>query len=67
VIYNYNANTADPSIVIWTNPFPKAWTTTNSAICPDLLCHSQLGAADGWRGRVVRAVFFVLRAWPPSR
>jgi hypothetical protein len=37
---------------------------TPDCLCPDLLRHGQLGEADGWRGRVVRAFFFVLRAWP---
>lgn len=33
-------------------------------ICPDLLDYSAIGAADNWRGRVVRAFFWLLRAWP---
>jgi hypothetical protein len=35
-----------------------------TALCPDLLRYEQLGAADTWRGRVVRGVFWLLRAWP---
>jgi hypothetical protein len=34
-------------------------------ICPDLLDHAALGAADNLRGHVVRAFFWLLRAWPP--
>lgn len=33
-------------------------------ICPDLLRYEQIGAADNWRGRVVRAFFWLMRAWP---
>lgn len=33
-------------------------------ICPDLLDYDALGEADGLRGRVVRAFFWLLRAWP---
>lgn len=32
-------------------------------LCPDLLRYEQIGAADGWRGRVVRAFFWIMRAW----
>lgn len=38
-----------------------SYTTTQSAICPDLLSIDQIGTADGWRGRVVRGFFRVLR------
>ncbi len=33
------------------------------ALCPDLLRYEQIGAADNWRGRVVRAFFWIMRAW----
>lgn len=33
-------------------------------ICPDLLDYDAIGAADGLRGRVVRAFFWLMRAWP---
>lgn len=32
-------------------------------LCPDLLRYEQIGAADNWRGRVVRAFFFAMRVW----
>ena len=32
-------------------------------LCPDLLRYEQIGAADNLRGRVVRAFFFLMRAW----
>lgn len=63
----------------WTAPVPLESTGTTAnitlgtfvspdALCPDLLRYEQIGAADGWRGRVVRALFFMLRAWPlPKR
>jgi hypothetical protein len=35
--------------------------------CPDLLRYEQIGAADGPRGYVVRAFFWLMRAWPPRR
>lgn len=39
--------------------------TNGEALCPDLLRYEQIGAADNWRGRVVRAFFWLLRVWPP--
>jgi hypothetical protein len=38
-------------------------TTTSSRewICPDLLSIRDIGAADGWRGYVVRGFFRVLK------
>lgn len=41
-----------------------ATATNSTARCPDRLRYDQLGAADGWRGRVVRAFFWAMRAWP---
>lgn len=35
-----------------------------SAHCPDLLRYEQIGEADNMRGRVVRAFFWLMRAWP---
>ncbi|MCR4340830.1 MAG: hypothetical protein NUW01_13200 [Gemmatimonadaceae bacterium] len=32
-------------------------------LCPDLLRYEQIGAADNWRGRMVRAFFWLMRAW----
>lgn len=40
--------------------FTTTSTGTTGAICPDLLRLSDLGAADNWRGRVVRGFFRVL-------
>ena len=36
-------------------------------LCPDLLRYEQIGEADNLRGRVVRAFFWVLRAWRVKR
>jgi hypothetical protein len=36
-------------------------TGTRRVLCPDLLSIRDLGEADGWRGRVVRAFFRTLR------
>ncbi len=44
--------------------FPPTRTSTNAVLCPDLLDHTQIGVADNWRGRVVRAFFWAMRAWP---
>lgn len=38
-------------------------TVAVSRLCPDLLTLDDLGAADGWRGRCVRAFFWLLRFW----
>lgn len=40
---------------------------TPDHLCPDLLRHEQLGAADDLRGRVVRAFFWIMRAWPTKK
>ena len=45
---------------------PAPTTASPSVLCPDLLRWEQLGAADGRRGRVVRAFFWLLRSWPPK-
>jgi hypothetical protein len=36
-------------------------TTSPTTLCPDLLRLENLGAADHWRGRIVRAFFRVLQ------
>lgn len=41
-------------------------TTTQTYLCPDLLRYEQIGAADNWRGRVVRGFFWLMRCWTPS-
>lgn len=46
---------------------PLLQISVPSALCPDLLRWEQLGTADGRRGRVVRAFFWLLRAWPPRQ
>ena len=43
---------------VWQGPF----SAVQSVLCPDLLRYDQIGAADGWRGRIVRAFF-----WLPAR
>ena len=40
---------------------------TPEHLCPDLLRYEQIGEADNLRGRVVRAFFWVLRAWRVKR
>jgi hypothetical protein len=42
-------------------------TLTERWLCPDLLDHAQIGAADNARGRIVRAFFWIMRAWPVRR
>jgi hypothetical protein len=39
-------------------------TTAVTVLCPDGLRYEQIGAADTGRGRVVRAFFWLLQAWP---
>jgi len=39
---------------------------TPDHLCPDLLRYENIGSADGPRGRVVRAFFWLLRLWPPT-
>ena len=53
----------------WYIPDCATWdrveTASASALCPDLLRYEQIGEADGWRGRLVRAFFWLLQVWPP--
>jgi hypothetical protein len=41
-----------------------SFTWNPTALCPDLLRYEQIGEADNLRGRVVRAFFWLMRAWP---
>jgi hypothetical protein len=40
------------------------WVTPGH-LCPDMLRYENIGAADGWRGRTVRAFFWLMRVWSP--
>jgi hypothetical protein len=47
------------------------WNSTGSSgrlvgipLCPDLLRHDMLGEADTWRGRLIRAFFWMLDRVP---
>lgn len=40
---------------------PHTTGVNSTRICPDLLAHRHLGAADSWRGHLVRAFFLLLR------
>jgi hypothetical protein len=40
----------------------SGFTTNRTYLCPDLLSIRNIGVADGWRGRVVRG-FFRLMKW----
>ena len=44
--------------------FVSSTLNGGSWLCPDLLHYQQIGVADNWRGRVVRAFFWLMRAWP---
>ena len=46
-------------------PAADGTLVTPGHLCPDLLRWENIGAADGLRGRVVRAFFWLLRAWKP--
>jgi len=39
-------------------------TGSSTAICPDLLSLRDIGVADNWRGRVIRAFFKLMEYWP---
>lgn len=39
----------------------NTYTMNNSALCPDLLRLEDIGVADGWRGKVVRGFFKLLK------
>jgi hypothetical protein len=41
--------------------FSPSQTGIQTAVCPDLLRLGDLGPADCWRGRLVRAFFRLLR------
>lgn len=54
-------NTIRPMIV-YTSVSPAASVSANPTyLCPDLLRYEQLGAADGWRGHLVRLFFRALK------
>lgn len=40
-----------------------SWTMTGGHLCPDSLRYEQMGVADTWRGRVVRAFLWAMRFW----
>ena len=46
---------------------PEGTTEVISYLCPDLLDYASIGAADNWRGWVVRVFFWVMRAWRPKK
>ena len=48
-------------------PAADGTLVTPDHLCPDLLRWENIGAADGLRGRAVRAFFWLLRAWPPRQ
>lgn len=43
---------------------PETYSTSTVYLSPDLLGYDRIGAADTFRGRVVRAFFWLMRAWP---
>lgn len=48
----------------WGPVLPTSWKwkiSTNAPLCPDLLRLADLGEADNWRGKVVRAFFRLLK------
>jgi hypothetical protein len=48
-------------------PAADGTLVTPHHLCPDMLSYANIGPADGLRGRVVRAFFWVMRLWPPKR
>jgi len=50
---------------ITTSPATFGTLLTPEHLCPDLLRYENIGAADGARGRVVRAFFWLMRIWRP--
>jgi len=51
-----------PTSVSFTGGVMLTGTGVNSTyLCPDLLSIRNLGAADAWRGRLVRGFFYILR------
>lgn len=63
----YNGVSLNPDTEYTVDVPPPTYTfgtvVTNDHLCPDLLRYEQIGVADGWRGRVVRAFFWVMRVW----
>jgi hypothetical protein len=39
----------------------SSWTFAPRYLCPDLLSIRDIGAADGWRGHLVRGFFLILK------
>ena len=70
-----NENNDTPFVMVWginanehttfgTLNITLGTLLTPDHLCPDLLRYENIGAADGWRGRVVRAFFWLMRGWP---
>jgi hypothetical protein len=70
-----------PETIQWYPPGGPAWHATTGTVvtrasngtwvtpdhlCPDLLRHANIGAADSTRGRLVRGFFWLMRLWPPK-
>ncbi len=53
----------DPKTGMVSTSYALGTFVTPSHLCPDLLRYEQLGAADNWRGRMVRGFFFLMRVW----
>ena len=52
----------DPQVSVWSTSetiWQQSFSVIPSALCPDLLCYDRIGAADGWRGRIGRAFFWL--------
>ncbi len=59
--YGTPAVTTGASLV----PAADGSLVTPCHLCPDLLRYENIGAADGLRGRAVRAFFWIMRVWRP--
>jgi hypothetical protein len=67
-------NSTDPGGFVLASGYPTRGTAlvvgrdgvlvTPDHLCPDLLRLSNIGPADGWRGRIVRGFFRLMRLWP---
>jgi len=65
------AEAVNPQNIVTINGQP--WPSTGTSLkfitipaCPDLLSLQDIGEADGLRGKVVRAFFWLMEWWPPK-
>jgi hypothetical protein len=53
------------SIFAYKDTTGSYWHMVTIPMCPDLVTAEYFGAADTWRGRVIKGFFWLMRWWKP--